>query len=230
VDRTTAAVRERLMTEIRYWDRRANQLKDQELAGKLPRSGMNSGKARQRADELEARLARRLEELEAERQLSPLPPVVAGGALVLPAGLLAQLGGTPVDPAARARETERVERAAVDAVLAAERRLGRTAVEMPHNNKGYDIESKDAEGRLWFIEVKGRVEGSETVIVTKSEIGVGRNKPDQFILALVEVPFNGEPLVRYLRQPFDGSGDLPFATISVTFDWKKLANRSEVPA
>jgi len=230
VDRTTAAVRERLMTEIRYWDRRANQLKDQELAGKLPKSGMNSGKARQRADELEARLARRLEELEAERQLSPLPPVVAGGALVLPAGLLAQLGGTPVDLATRARETERIERAAVDAVLASERRLGRTAVEMPHNNKGYDIESKDPGGRLWFIEVKGRVEGAETVTVTKSEIGVGRNKPEEFILALVEVPFDGEPLVRYLRQPFDGSGDLPFGTISVTFDWKQLAGRSEVPA
>ena len=91
----------------------------------------------------------------------------------------AQLGGTPADPAARARETERVERAAVDAVLAAEQRLGRTAVEMPHNNKGYDIESKDPEGHLWFIEVKGRVEGAETVTVTTSEIGVGRNKPDQ---------------------------------------------------
>ena len=191
---------------------------------------MNSGKARQRADELEARLARRFEELDAERQLSPLPPVVVGGALVLPAGLLARLGGTPVDPAARARETERVERTAVDAVLATERRIGRTPVEMPHNNKGYDIESKDLDGRLRFIEVKGRVEGAETVTVTKSEIGVGRNKPDEFILALVEVSADGEPLVRYLRQPFDGSGDLPFGTISVTFDWKKLADRSEVPA
>ena len=50
---------------------------------------MNSAKARQRADELEARLKRRLEELDAERQLSPLPPVVAGGALIVPAGLLA---------------------------------------------------------------------------------------------------------------------------------------------
>jgi hypothetical protein len=74
------------------------------------------------------------------------------------------------------------------------------------------------------------VQGADTVTVTKSEIGVGRNKPDQFILALVEVPLDGEPLVRYLRRPFDGSGDLPFGTISVTFDWKQLANRSEVPA
>jgi superfamily II DNA or RNA helicase len=230
VERTATAVKQRLTTEIRYWDRRANQLKDQELAGKLPKSGMNSGKARHRADELEARLARRLDELDAERQLSPLPPVVAGGALVFPAGLLTELrGASPVDPAERARETERVERAAVDAVLAVERGLGRTPVEMPHSNKGYDVESKDPDGGLWFIEVKGRVEGADTVTVTKSEIGVGRNKPDQFILALVEVPFDEDPAVRYLRRPFDGSGDLPFGTISVTFDWKQLANRSEVP-
>lgn len=138
VERTTAAVRERLLTEIRYWDHRANQLKDQELAGRLPKSGMNSAKARQRADELEARLKRRLDELDAERQLSALPPVVAGGALILPAGLLARLRGSVADPAGRARETERVEHAAVDAVLAVERSLGRTPVEMPRNNKGYD--------------------------------------------------------------------------------------------
>ena len=86
VERTTAAVRDRLQSEIQHWDHRANQLKERELAGKLPRSGMNSAKARQRADELEARLKRRLEELDAERQLAPLPPVVAGGALVVPAG------------------------------------------------------------------------------------------------------------------------------------------------
>ncbi len=115
-------------------------------------------------------------------------------------------------------------------MLAVEHSLGRTPVEMSRNNKGYDIESKDLDGRLWFIEVKGRVEGADTVTVTKSEIGVGRNKPDQFILALVEVPTDGQPRVRYLWQPFDGSGDLPFGAISVTFDWKQLADRCEAPA
>ena len=98
VDRTAAAVKERLQSEIRHWDHRANQLKDQELAGKLPARGMNSGRARPRADELEARIKHRLEELEAERQLAPMPPVVAGGALIVPAGLLASLrGAVPAD-------------------------------------------------------------------------------------------------------------------------------------
>ena len=147
VDRTTAAVKERLESEIRHWDHRANQLKDRELAGKLPASGMNSGRARQRADELEARLKHRLEELDAERQLASSPPVVAGGALIVPAGLLASLRGRVSDEAPlHAQERSATERAAADAVMDAERDLGRQPVEMPPNNKGYDIESKDADG------------------------------------------------------------------------------------
>ena len=36
VERTTAAVKARLESEIRYWDHHASQLKERELAGKLP--------------------------------------------------------------------------------------------------------------------------------------------------------------------------------------------------
>src|SRR5262249_51243721 len=155
---------------------------------KLPRSGMNSGRARQRADELEARLKARMDELEAERQLAPQPPVVAGGALIVPAGLMARERGTPAaDVAADAAQRRRTERAAIDAVMATEARLGRTPREMPPNNKGYDIESKDPDGTLWFIEVKGRVAGASTFRITRSEVGVGANKPDRHILALAEV-------------------------------------------
>ena len=50
------------------------------------------------------------------------------------------------DVAEQARARSAVERAAVDAVLAIERALGRDPVEMPPNNKGYDIESKAADG------------------------------------------------------------------------------------
>jgi superfamily II DNA or RNA helicase len=231
VDRTTAAVRERLLVEIRYWDHRANHLKDQELAGKQPRSGMNSARARQRADELEYRLKRRLEALDAERQLAPLPPVVAGGALVVPAGLLASLHGTPVHEIAQyARDRSATERAAVDAIMATEQALHHFPKEMPPNNKGYDIESRGTDGVLLFIEVKGRVAGADTFTITRSEIGVGRNKPDQHILALVEVPESGRPVARYLRRAFEEVGDLPFDTISVNLNWKTYFERAEVPA
>ena len=230
VDRTTGAVKERLQSEIQHWDHRANQLKDRELAGKLPASGMNSARARQRADELEARLKHRLEELDAERQLASMPPVVAGGALIVPAGLLASLRGTHhEDISSHARERSATERAAVDAVMAAERKLGRDPLEMPPNNKGYDIESKDSDGTIWFIEVKGRVAGAETFTITRSEVGVGKNKPDQHILALVEVDEVAEPAIRYVRRAFEEVGELPFKTISVNLQWKAYLERGEVP-
>ncbi|MCK4488216.1 MAG: RNA helicase, partial [Desulfobacterales bacterium] len=90
--KTIAAVKDRLTKEITYWDHRAEELKAQELAGRI-NARINSAKARARADDLQARLQNRLIELEKEQQLSPLPPVVMGGALVVPAGLRARLKG-----------------------------------------------------------------------------------------------------------------------------------------
>ena len=126
VELTKEAVHRRLTSEIAYWDHRANELKEQELAGKQPR--MNSGRARQRANDLEARLKHRMDELEKEAQLSAMPPTVVGGALVIPAGLLDRLRGRRAeDPSTYAKETARVERLAVDAVLAAEHAAGPAA-------------------------------------------------------------------------------------------------------
>lgn len=66
----------------------------------------------------------------------------------------------PRGVAAHAKETTRIERIAVDAVLAIEHALSHQPTEMPHNNPGYDIESDTPTG-MDFIEVKGRVEGND---------------------------------------------------------------------
>ena len=100
LDKTEAAVKDRLTKEINYWDFRAEQLKDQERAGKA-NARLNSGEARKRADELQARLQKRMEEIKRERQLAPLPPVVLGGLLVVPVGLLHAMSGGPATPSAR---------------------------------------------------------------------------------------------------------------------------------
>ena len=71
--------------EISHWDRRAEDLKLQEQAGRV-NARLNSGQARQRADRLQERLHKRLAELEQERQISPRPPVVLGAALIAPLG------------------------------------------------------------------------------------------------------------------------------------------------
>jgi hypothetical protein len=228
VTATMAAVKDRLTKEINYWDHRANELKLQELAGRV-NARINSGKARQRADELHARLQNRMEELEQERQLSPLPPVVIGGALVVPAGVLERPRGLrQTDPGQFARDTKRIAKLALDAVLAAERRLHFEPRDVSSDKCGYDVESKiPGTGKLRFIEVKGRAKGGDTVTITKNEILTAFNKPEDFILAIVEVD-GEEAVARYLRQPFQREPD--FGVTSVNYDWDKLWVRAKEPA
>ncbi len=225
--KTIVAVKDRLTKEINYWDHRAEELKAQELAGRQPR--MNSAKARQRADDLQTRLQNRLAELEQERRLSPLPPVVIGGALIVPAGLLAPAqANQQTEPADFARETARIAQIAMEAVMATERRLGFEPWDVSSDKCGYDIESHvPVKGQLRFIEVKGRAKGAKTVTITKNEILTGLNKPEDFFLAVVEV--DGEAAeVRYVRQPFQREPD--FGVTSVNYDLKELLARAEVPA
>jgi hypothetical protein len=94
IDKTRAAVKERLTKEISYWDHRAETLKLQEQAGRA-NARLNSQEARRRADDLQARLQKRLEQLDQEAQMAALPPVVLGG-VVVPMGLLARLTGRPL--------------------------------------------------------------------------------------------------------------------------------------
>jgi len=95
IEKTRAAVKDRLIKEINHWDHRAQQLKAQESAGK-PGVRLNSREASRRADELQGRMQKRFADLDREAQLSALPPVVLGGLLVLPLGLIAEMTGLPL--------------------------------------------------------------------------------------------------------------------------------------
>src|SRR5690606_33907796 len=141
--------------------------------------------------------------LEQERSLRALPPLVIGGALVIPKGMIDVARGD-AQPAAM-KTTEEIERIAIEATMAVESRLGRTPIDMNalhKNNPGFDIKSTDCEKNVWFIEVKGRIEGSDAFSVTRNEMLTGLNKPDRYILSMVEVSHDGNPDVRYLTNPF----------------------------
>jgi superfamily II DNA or RNA helicase len=229
ITRTMAAVKERLTKEIAYWDHRANQLKDQELAGK-PNAKINSGKARQRADDLQARLQKRMLELEQERQISPLPPVAIGGAIVVPLGLLWKLlPSTWTEDHATSKEArKKMELLAMKMVMEAEKELGHKPRNVCDENRGYDIESKSGtDGRLRFIEVKGRAADAQTVTVSRREIMTALNEPDNFILAVSQVE-NGEQKLVYIRQPFQSEPE--FAVESINYNLSDLLKRGHAPA
>jgi hypothetical protein len=198
--RTRTQVKDRLLAEINHWDSEHNRLEALERAGTVGR--LRAETALARARQLDERLSRRLEQLDEVTNLIAVPAVIRGAALVIPSDVLA------VDeshaPKTFARQTEEVERRAVEAVLAAERKLGREAIEMPRNNPGYDIRSTDSLGNLYYIEVKGRIEGSDTFTITANEITFAQTQGERHRLALVEVSTGGaeQDQLRYVRDAF----------------------------
>ena len=227
LDKTEAAVRDRLTKEINYWDFRAEQLKQQERAGKA-NARLNSGEARKRADELQARLQKRMEEIKRERQLAPLPPVALGGVLVVPIGLVQALRGLPQASAQTAVDTQAAAAKARAIVMQVERGLGFVPVDREFERLGYDIESAvPGTGRLRFIEVKGRISGADTVTVTKNEILYSLNKPEDFILAIVMFNNDDAHQVHYIRRPFRREPD--FGAASVNYELAELLPLGEAP-
>ncbi|MEP6651977.1 MAG: helicase-related protein [Myxococcales bacterium] len=236
IAKTEAAVKDRLTKEITYWDHRAEQLKAQEQAGK-PNAKLNSGEARKRADNLQGRLHARLEGLKLEAQISPLPPVVLGGLLVVPAGLLAAMTGrhgrgqdasTSASIATSPADTQASAARARAVIMEVERKLGFEPTDREFEKLGYDIESRvPGTGKLRFVEVKGRLAGAATITVTRNEILYSLNKPDDFILAIVEFLDDETHRTHYVRLPFQREPD--FGVTSVNYDFADLLARAEPP-
>lgn len=200
LDHTKTEVDERLRAEINHWANEEMRLREQERSGTFTRK--RAVDAAKNVANYQERLESRLEEIEQSRELSPQPATIRGVALVLPAESVAP------DDAPRptfSLNTEETERRAVDAVLDAERRLGREPEELPHNNPGFDVRSCQIDAPSLFIEVKGRMEGAETFTVTANEINFAHTHRAHHRLALVRVSSRGPEYdeVRYLGEAFD---------------------------
>lgn len=227
INKIEAAVKDRLTKEINYWDHRAEQLKLQEQAGS-PNARLNSGEARKRADALQARLAKRMEELKLERQIAPLPPVILGGFLVVPQGLLNRMTGKAIPMPTSTTDTQAAAAKARAIVMDIERQLGFEPIDREAEKLGYDVESRiPGTGKLRFIEVKGRVTGAHTITVTRNEILYSLNKPEDFILAIVEFLDDDSHHVHYVLRPFQREPD--FGVTSVNYDFADLLERAISP-
>ena len=229
IAKTKAAVKDRLTKEINYWDHRAEELKLQEQAGKTG-ARLNSGEARRRTDMLQAaRLRKRLDDLELEAQISPLPPVILGGLLVVPKGLIDEMHGRESAGPRTAVDTQESAAHARSIIMETERSLGFDPTDREFEKLGYDIESRVPDtGKLRFIEVKGRVSDASTITVTRNEILYSLNKPEDFILGIVEFQDGGGHRVHYVREPFQREPD--FGVTSINYDFAELLARAERPS
>ena len=231
LDKIAKAVKDRMTAEIQYWDFRAIDLRQKEAAGKSNQR-LTSANAARRAEELEARMQKRLAEINTERMISAMPPVIVGGSLVIPKGLLHILTRRPIESPFGQGDRRAVEYAAMQAVMDLERSLGYSPKDVSADKCGYDIESEiPAElrtgdsGCLRFIEVKGRAKGADTVTVSKNEILTALNRPEEYILAIVEVDGDQTKTV-YLKQPFRNAPD--FTATSVNFDIDDLTRNATI--
>jgi superfamily II DNA or RNA helicase len=234
VDKTLAAVHERLTKEIAFWSDRWIKLKEDQEAGKDVR--LNLENARRTVTDLEGRLENRKKELLSMRHVTSATPVALGGALVVPIGLLRRLRGeSPTeygsafsnDPAARAR----VEKLAMDAVRQAEEARGCRVVDVSAQKCGWDLTSYPAavDGKspeVRHIEVKGRIQGADTVTITRNEMLYGLNQADKFLLAIVFVGENeAVDGPHYLRNFFESEPG--WGVASINFEIKALLERAE---
>ena len=233
IDQVEQEVKARLSSEVNHWDSRAFALKEQEKAGK--KTGLNWRNAERRAEDLAERLKRRLHLIEQERIISSQPPRVRGGMIVVPRGLLREhipaeegqsLGARlPEDPTAR----RVIEGKAMDTVMAAERALGNQPEDVSAQKVGYDIASYDPDAdHMRFIEVKGRVDRADTVMITRQEIITSLHEPRKFILAIVQVGSGVPHGPRYIYGALD-TREPPFEQSAIQFSIKSLLARAEEP-
>ncbi|NTU49920.1 MAG: DUF3883 domain-containing protein, partial [Desulfobulbaceae bacterium] len=229
VDKTLAAVHERLTKEIDYWSDRFIKLTDDKAAGKDVR--LNLENVRRTLSDLEARLESRKKELQSMRHVTSATPVVLSGALVIPAGLLRSLRDESdqsanetvftADPVARAR----IEKIAMDAVFRAEKARNWQVVDVSTQKCGWDITSyppavNGKQPLARHIEVKGRAKGQTTITVSRNEVLYALNQADKFILAIVLVDGDQAEGPYYIREPFNQEPD--WAVSSINFDLEEL--------
>jgi hypothetical protein len=212
------------------------KLREDQEAGKDVR--LNLENVRRTIMDLEGRLENRRRELQAMRHVVNGTPVVLGGALVIPVGLLSERrddepadaasAALSVDAAARAR----IERVAMNAVRRAEEGRRCRVVDVSAEKCGWDLTSypPSVDGKLpepRHIEVKGRIKGAATVCITRNEMLYAFNQGDKFVLAVVLVG-EGDAVEgpHYIRNAFDREPG--WGVASINYNVGDLLARAEV--
>ncbi len=227
IDKIEQEVKIRLKREITFWNKRALELKEKEKQGEKTR--LPSQNILRRAENLAERLELRMARLSEERFITSIPPIIRGGMIVIPAGLLRQFENsnnsdeTIISSNIDARLL--IEKSAMDAVMKKERELGNIPKDVSIQKIGYDIESFDPDKKsLRFIEVKGRKKGADSILITRQELITSLHEPEKFILAIVFVENGIAEQPHYVLGTLDDR-EPRFEQSAIQYKISKLLNR-----
>lgn len=149
-------------------------------------------------------------------------PVIVGGALIVPQGLLAQRKGETTF-CADASSRSRIEQIAMRAVIDAEAAMGHDVIDVSDQKCGWDITARPpmTDGKLpdhRHIEVKGRAKGQSTITVSRNEVMYGLNQKEKFLLAIVLVDGDDYEGPFYVTRPFTQEPDWAVSSINLSLE------------
>ena len=226
IEKARNEINARLQIEINLWSMRYEELRMKESANK--RGRIPSKLAKERAELAINRLKSRMDDLDAEMDIKAKLPIIKGGALIVPIGFINQSLGRNKETSFDAAARKKIELLAMQAVIDAEKEIGRNPKDVSATKGiGYDIESIDKDGNLFFIEVKGRIEGSDSITLTYNERQCAKNSPNQFRLAISIIKDGTASKAKYISNVDWGTPG--FASESENYNLSKLINLAQDP-
>ena len=230
IEKLEQEVRARLKKEINYWDC----------------AGLRAERGREGRQEDAAQLAKRATP---RRGFGGASEAAAGSApagafhLVAAAARARRHGGHSTRPSGRAlrlafrpisrRTPRRAEKSSLPRWERSWQRnvrwVTRRSTCPPKRLATISLRTTRRSGHLRFIEVKGRIDGADSVMITRQEVITSLHEPEKFILAIVSVPggFAHEP--RYVRGPLV-EREPSFLETAIQFDLRRLIERAGAPA
>ncbi len=182
---------------------------------------------RQRIDELKARKADRLKELELMMKLTANLPEVLTEAVIVPAPMATVEADEAPPTGVPMRRDDEVEAIAMDVAMRYERSRGWRPTDVSREGEHYDIRSEGPNGEKRFIEVKGRAR-SGAVVLTGPEVDKLRQLGDRAWLYIVTSCKGELPRLSIIQNPISKlNPEMLYRQIQYVVDEDDWAGQSE---
>lgn len=119
----------------------------------------------------------------------------------------------PELPATKLRRRDDVEEAAVAHVRKWEEARGFSVESVEDENIGYDLVCRHPDGRIHFVEVKGKTTEHD-VIITPNEVSVAERLGPDYWLYVVTDPMNANPKLSRVQDPFHKLSLVPYVAVA----------------